>query len=148
MAQRTILQFIATNDSKLIDLPISNGQLIFVQDKHRIALDFNDNRKFYNDIEILEKESERTEMTPENGRFYFVAETALLWFYQDTWMQLTSTPKNYVYIGVELPDDGESDKLYINKNKRNISVWDNGVYVTVGEVTDSISNENIDRLFV
>lgn len=47
MAQETILQFIATNGSKLVDLPISNGQMIFVQDKHRIALDFNDNRKFY-----------------------------------------------------------------------------------------------------
>jgi len=52
-----------------------------------------------------------------------------------------------VFIGVELPEAGSENQLYVNKNKRNISVWDNGSYITVGEVTDSISNEEIDALF-
>lgn len=147
MEQEKVLQFIATTGSRLSDLPISDGQLIFVQDKHKIILDFNGSRKFYNDIEILDKDSDRKSQTPENGRFYFVIGTAVLWFYQDKWIQLTSTPESYVFIGVELPEMGSENQLYVNKNKRNISVWDNGSYITVGEVTDSISNEEIDALF-
>lgn len=147
MGQEKILQFIATTGSRLSDLPISDGQLIFLQDRHKIVLDFNGSRKFYNDIEILGKDSDRTNLMPENGRFYFVIGTAVLWFYQDKWVQLTSAPEGYVFIGVELPEAGSENQLYVNKNKRNISVWDNGSYITVGEVTDSISNEEIDALF-
>lgn len=55
MGQEKILQFIATTGSRLSDLPISDGQLIFLQDRHKIVLDFNGSRKFYNDIEILDK---------------------------------------------------------------------------------------------
>ena len=147
MEQKKILQFIATTGSRLSDLPISDGQLIFLQDRHKIVLDFNGSRKFYNDIEIIDKDSDRTNLTPENGRFYFVIGTAVLWFYQDKWVQLTSAPEGYVFIVVELPEVGSENQLYVNKNKRNISVWDNGSYITVGEVTDSISNEEIDALF-
>ena len=73
----------------------------------------------------------------------------MLWFYQDKWTQLTSVPESVLFIGTELPELelGSENKLYINKNNRNISIWDNGTYITVGEVTNSISNEDIDVLF-
>lgn len=145
-----ILSIIATNGNRLSDLPISEeSQLIFIQDKSKIALDFNGKRKFYNDIEVINTDQDRLDLTPENGRFYFVVGTAVLWFYQDEWTQLTSTPENVLFIGTELPDEklGSENKLYINKNNRNISVWDNGTYITVGEVTSSISNKDIDALF-
>lgn len=147
MEQEKILQFIATTGNRLSDLPISDGQLIFVQDKNKIVLDYNGDRKFYNDIEIINTETSRKQLTPINGRFYFVIETTILWFYQDKWIQLTSTPENYVFIGVDLPEIGSESKLYVNKNKHNISVWDNGSYITVGEVTGSIQNSEIDALF-
>ena len=147
MEQEKILQFIATTGNRLSDLPISDGQLIFVQDKNKIVLDYNGDRKFYNDIEIINTETSRKQLTPINGRFYFVIETTTLWFYQDKWIQLTSTPENYVFIGVDLPEIGSESKLYVNKNKHNISVWDNGSYITVGEVTGSIQNSEIDALF-
>lgn len=147
MEQEKILQFIATKSNRLSDLPISDGQLIFVQDKNKIVLDYNGNRKFYNDIEILNAESDRKQLTPINGRFYFVIETAILWFYQDKWIQLTSTPESYISIGSELPTVGEENKLYVDKNKRNISIWDNGNYITVGEVGKTMTNEDIDALF-
>ena len=144
-----ILSIIATNSNRLSDLAISDGQLIFIQDKSKIALDFNGKRKFYNDIEVINTDQDRLDLTPENGRFYFVIGTAVLWFYQDKWTQLTSVPESVLFIGTELPELelGSENKLYINKNNRNISIWDNGTYITVGEVTNSISNEDIDVLF-
>lgn len=142
-----ILSIIATNSNRLSDLAISDGQLIFIQDKSKIALDFNEKRKFYNDIEVVNTDQDRLDLTPENGRFYFVIGTAVLWFYQDKWTQLTSVPESVLFIGTELPELGSENKLYINKNNRNISIWDNGTYITVGEVTSSISNEDIDALF-
>lgn len=144
-----ILSIIATNSNRLSDLAISDGQLIFIQDKSKIALDFNGKRKFYNDIEVVNTDQDRLDLTPENGRFYFVIGTAVLWFYQDKWTQLTSVPESVLFIGTELPELelGSENKLYINKNNRNISIWDNGTYITVGEVTNSISNEDIDVLF-
>lgn len=53
---RPILSAIGTVASKLPDLSIKNGQLIFIQDSQKIALDFNDKRVFYNQVVILQKE--------------------------------------------------------------------------------------------
>ena len=43
-----ILSVCATTGERVKELTIKDGQLIFVQDKHRIALDFNGKRTFYN----------------------------------------------------------------------------------------------------
>ena len=149
MDEKQILSIVATNADKLVDLGIGNAQLIFVQDKHKIALDFNGNRKFYNDIEVINTDSDRLNQTPENGRFYFVIGTAVLWFYQDKWIKLTSTPESYLFVGTELPESGSENKLYVNKNNRNISVWGDVLkgYIPVGETTQAMSDDDIDQLF-
>lgn len=149
MDEKQILSIVATNADKLVDLEIGNAQLIFVQDKHKIALDFKGNRKFYNDIEVINTDSERLNQTPENGRFYFVIGTAVLWFYQDKWIKLTSTPESYLFVGTELPELGSENQLYVNKNNRNISVWDDVLkgYIPVGETTQAMSDDDIDQLF-
>lgn len=146
MAEK-IISFVSTSSDKLPDLVIKDAQLIFVKDTQKIALDMNGTRKFYNDIELLDSESVRTSLDASNGRFYFVTTTGILWFYQDKWVQLTSTSENYVSILDDLPSTGKEDQLYINKNKHNISIWDNETYVTVGEVTSAIPIEVIDNLF-
>ena len=82
MADNTypILSVCATVRSKLSDLVIKNGQMIFVQDKHKIALDYNGKRVFYNQIEELATEQERTSLlAPVSGFYYFVIDTAVLW---------------------------------------------------------------------
>jgi len=56
MNTATILSVCATTDERVGQLPIKNGQLVFVQDKHRIALDFAGKRRFYNQIEELTTE--------------------------------------------------------------------------------------------
>lgn len=148
---KPILSVCATVASKLSDLTIKNGNLIFVQDKHRIALDFNDKRVFYNQIEELATETERQSiLAPVAGLYYFVIDTAVLWTYQGKWMQITTSPEDIVFIGTDMPELGKKKTLYVNKKEKEISVWDEDTksYITVADKSDSISEYDIDILFL
>lgn len=147
-AAKKILSVCATTGNRLSDLVIKDGQLIFVQDKQRIALDFKGKRVFYNQIVEVETEDERSVMTPVNGLFYFVIDTAVLWTYRDEWIQLTTSPENVIFIGVELPELGSASTLYVSKTG-GISIWDTDSmsYVVVADKSDAISNDEISALF-
>ena len=145
-----IISVIGTVAKKLPDLPIQDGQIIFVKDKKKVALDLNGKRTFYNEIVTFDTAQERQDLlAPINGCFYFVINTAVLWFYQDKWVQITTTPEEVVFFGTEVPELGKGNVLYVNKSKQNISVWDedSSSYVIVGEATGFIANEDIDKLF-
>ena len=147
---QTVLSVCATVGSKLPDLVINDGQLIFVQDKHKIALDFGGKRTFYNRIEELATEGARTSMlAPVTGLFYFVIETAVLWTYQDGWVQITTPPKEVVFFGTELPELGVTKTLYVNTADKEISVWDEGTasYVVVADKTAELTADDINALF-
>ena len=45
-----IMSLIATSSARIRQLPIKNGQLVFVKDLGRIAFDYDDKRVFYNQI--------------------------------------------------------------------------------------------------
>lgn len=150
---KTVLQVCATNSTRLSDLGIKDGQLIFIQDKCRIAFDLEGRRRFYNEIELIQTDDERKKyQEAENGLFYFVVDTATLWAYQDDWVQLTTAPEEIVFIGVSFPELGSAKTLYVNREKKEISVWDEAAneYVVVANETDigSISESEIDLLFV
>lgn len=151
MAEYKIEQIVVTNANKLPDLEIKNAQLIFIKNLQRIALDFNGERTFYNEIVQLATESERTSLLdPVEGLFYFVIESAVLWTYQATgWIPITSKPEEIIYIGDNLPELGIEKKLYINKTEKNISIWDgeNQNYIIVSDCTDPIGLEEIANLF-
>lgn len=145
-----ILSAIATVSSKLPDLVIKNGQLIFVQDKQKIALDFNDKRVFYNQIIILQTDQERqTILAPISDLFYFVIDTAVLWTYSNGWIQITLSPQDVVFIGTTLPELGSNRTVYVNKEDKNISVWDEDTssYVVVSDTTSSVEENDILSLF-
>lgn len=148
---KAVMSVVVTTASKLTDLAIKNGQLIFINDNKRIALDFNDKRVFYNQIVVLQTESERTGLlAPIQELFYFVVETAILWTYQTTgWIQVTKNPSEIVYIGDNLPEVGITKNIYINKAEKNISIWDEGTsgYIKVSDCTDPIDTEEITSLF-
>lgn len=147
---KNVLSVCATRSDRLPELPIKNGQLIFIQDKCRIAFDYGDKRKFYNQIELLEADYERVNLEdPVNGHFYFVVDTAVLWFYQNDWVQLTTAPEEIIFIGTEMPELGVEKTLYVDKDKKEISVWDDGEYIVVSDKTNvgSISESDIDLLF-
>lgn len=153
MAEATF-KIVATTSDKVKNLVIKNGQLIFVQDKGRVAFDFKDKRVFYNQITELDKEQERTSLSsPVNG-YYFVIETAVLWLYNGEWVQITTPPRDVVFIGVELPELGQAKTgtLYVNKAEKEISVWDENTnsYIVVADKTedvDTITNDDINSLF-
>lgn len=150
-SETKIVRVVATNANKVKDLPIVDGSIIFVQDKERIAFDNNGIRKFYNQITILNTDQERTSiLAPVNERFYFVIETAVLWYYNDEWVRVTTPPEDIIYIGDSLPGAGNNKSLYVNKANKNISIWDNekSEYVEVGSSTSNISEEQIAGLFI
>ena len=108
-----ILSVCATVGSRVSDLLIEDGQLIFIQDKHKIALDYNGKRVFYNQIEEIATEQERKNLlAPVTGFYYFVIDTAVLWTYQNKWIQITTQPENVVQIDTEFPESLKDEPEY------------------------------------
>lgn len=158
-ANKAPMSVVVTTSEKLSSLLIQNGRLIFVKDKCRIAFDWNDKRTFYNQITELETDYERVSMSSPFDGYYFVIETAILWRYDNDWIQITYKPDDIVFIGAELPELGQAKEktLYVDKTKKEISVYDKTAnsYVVVANKTDSsgggsidtATNNDIDNLF-
>lgn len=90
-----VLSVYTTVNSKLANLEVKDGQLIFVKDKQLVALDFGGKRTFYNQIEELATEEARTSLlAPVTGRYYYVMNPPTLWRYQENgWVQITTSPE-------------------------------------------------------
>lgn len=146
---KSIMSLIATTSSRIRDLVIKDGQLIFIQDLGRIAFDFKGQRVFYNQIVELKTEAERLALeSPLNG-YYFVIDEACLWFYQNGWVQITERPKEILFIGTELPELGQANKIYIDTDDMEISVWneETGEYIVVSNYTAEVTDADIENLF-
>ena len=150
---KQVLSVIATTSERVKDLVIKNGQLIFVQDAGRIAFDFKNKRKFYNQIEELDTELARKELEfPVNGVYYFIIETAVLWAYRNNeWVQITTRPEEIVFIGTEFPELGVEQTIYANTTDGNehIAVWCDELndYKIVADKTQSITENEVIALF-
>lgn len=141
---------VANQETKLSDFAIGDKQLIFIKDKRKIAIDFNGKRTFYNQIEILETDSERQTLeNPQWGLFYFVLGTATLWTYTTEWVQITTPPKEIIFFGDTLPELGSENVLYINKTEKSISYWnpETSTYDVISGQVESITEEDILSLF-
>lgn len=151
MTTKNIMSVIATKSERIRELPIVNGQLIFVQDLGRIALDFNGVRKFYNQITELDTEFDRQNLESPAVGYYFVIGTATLWYYKREWKQITGEPKDVVFVGTELPELGQEQTIYANTTEgdEHIAVWDeeSQKYIVVGNKTYSITAEDVIALF-
>ena len=148
---KNIMSLIATKSSRIKDLVIKDGQLIFMQDVGRIAFDFKGKRVFYNQIVELETEVERLTLdSPLNG-YYFVIDSACLWCYRDGWVQITEKPEEVIHIDVELPALGQAKEgtLYVNKAEKEIAVFDSASndYIIVSDYTNECTITDIDSLF-
>ena len=147
---KQVMSLVATSSSRIRELVIKDGQLIFIQDLGRIAFDFKGKRVFYNQVAELETEAERLELdSPLNG-YYFVIDTACLWMYRNGWIQITDKPQEIVFIGTELPQLGQANKIYVNKTEREISIWDDtsNEYIAVANYCGVISSEEVKNFFV
>lgn len=146
---KSILSLVATTSSRIKDLVIKDGQLIFIRDVGRIAFDFKGQRVFYNQIVELESEAERLTLDSPLSGYYFIIDSACLWYYKDGWVQITEKPKEVVHIGVELPELGQQGTLYIDKDDKEIIIWDNETdkYVRVSNYTEEVTSEDIESMF-
>lgn len=146
---KSVMSLVATSSSRIRDLIIKDGQLIFIQDLGRIAFDFKGKRVFYNQIVELNTEAERLALEKPLDGYYFVIDEACLWFYKDGWTQITEKPKEILFVGVELPELGQANKIYVDTDDREISVWDEetGKYIVVSNFTEEVTNADIEDLF-
>ncbi len=146
---KQVLSLVATSSSRIRDLLIKDGQLIFVQDLGRIAFDFKGKRVFYNQIVELNSEAERLALENPLSGYYFVIGSACLYFYKDGWVQITEKPQEIIFVGVELPELGQQGKLYVDTDDREISIWDEETdkYITVSNYTEEVSISDIESLF-
>ena len=144
-----VFSLVATSSSRIRELTIKDGQLIFIQDLGRIAFDYKGKRVFYNQIVELETEAERMDLESPLDGYYFVIDSACLWFYKDGWTQITEKPDDILFIDVELPQLGQQGKLYVDVDDREISVWDEETnkYITVSNYIDEVTDEEIKDLF-
>ena len=145
-----ILSVVTTTANRLSDLSIKNGQLIFVKDRLKIALDYDNNRTFLRAISELQSDSERKSLSaPIEGAFYFVIDTAILWNYTQTWLQITTSPKEIISIGTSFPELGVENTLYIDSLQNIISIWNNKEkkYQIVADKSEIIRDEDILKLF-
>ena len=147
---------IATTSDRISQLVIKSGQLIFLQDVGKIAFDFKDKRVFYNQIIELDTEYDRVSLESPSKGYYFIIENAVLWSYQDDWVQITTPPDDIVFIGTELPSLGKERTLYVDKDDKQISVWDEATneYIVVADKTeevevsiDTVTTDDINALF-
>ena len=105
-----VLSAIATSNSRLSELPVKDGQLIFVQDKSTIAFDYGGKRVLYRQIEEISTESARTSMlAPVNGHYYFVVDTGVMWTYRNGWVQITSAPNEIKDYADSIADSASAD---------------------------------------
>ena len=149
-ANGPILSAVATSGSRISNLSIKDGQLVFVQDLHRIALDFDGKRVFYNQIIELQTDQDRLGLlAPVSGLYYFVIGTAILWTYKDTWIQITTPPRELINFDTVRPKLGNEKTLYVNKLGRNIAIWDSETskYITIADTVNEASADDISALF-
>lgn len=148
-ATKSILSLVATSSARIRDLIIKDGQLIFIQDVGRIAFDYKGQRVFYNQIVELDTEAERSTLDSPLAGYYFVIDTAVLWFYKDGWTQITERPQEVIFVGVELPELGQANTIYIDKDDQEISIWDEETnqYIAVSNYTHEVTAQDIHNLF-
>lgn len=132
----TVVKFITTQESKLDQLEVSNGQLIFVKDSHKILLDSQGTRTEYSSsFLMLSFDSSRESMVYPLETFYFVLETNILWRYDsyEGWIQITQPPQQQiVFLDEEdFPLLGSAKTLYISG--LDMYRWRNGGYEKMGQ---------------
>ena len=113
-----VIKYYTLPQEKVSQLPVADGQLIFVRDAREIFLDVNGERTSYSQIMVLIDEEHRKGLKPVTG-FYFVSSTSVLWRYENNqWIPLTTPPREKVVFTDELPQIGVEETLYIQGTKR------------------------------
>jgi hypothetical protein len=133
-----IVKVFSTTNSKLAQLPVSDGNLIFVKDTKSIYLDLNGNRLSYTEITVLPLETDRTSILAPVEGFYYVEETDILWRYKEGWKQITPNNVSPLFFGdyEDFPPTGKENVLYISDEAT--YKWDSltSTYICIANKTE------------
>lgn len=133
-----IVKFYHTTQSKLAQLPVSDGNLVFVTDTKKMYLDINGNRLGYQDIQVLPTETDRTSILAPIEGFYYIEETNILWRYKEGWKKVTPDNLSPLFFGAyeDFPPTGKSNVLYISDDAT--YKWDSltSTYICVSNKTE------------
>lgn len=92
-----LTQAIETIKSKLSDIPITMGQVIYVGDAEELYFDSQDGTRVHvTDLIVLATESDRAAIIAPLQKLYFVVSTGVLWIYAGTWAQINKEIVRYV----------------------------------------------------
>lgn len=146
-----IVNLYITKPKYLSQIPVQDGNIIFLEQSGQVCLDYNNDRYTYETIHTFQKDVERIAYTAVLPGYYFVVETGCLWYFDSTtWTRITQAPEDVIsFVEIDLPETGKSEVLYVSKKKQNISVWDvdNNEYLTVSDYTKTVTAEDIANLF-
>lgn len=111
-----VVKVYSTVAAKLSQLPVEDGNLIFVSDTCQLYFDLNGNRLGYNCIKIFANDQERVGLLAPTEGFYFVEDTGVMWRYKEEWKQITPDNLNQITFGAsvaDFPKSGNSKVLYV-----------------------------------
>lgn len=118
-----VLTVIETLKSKISNLSIDNGQLVFTLDSLDIFWDTEGNRKKITDIIILITEEDKTNLlAPLSGKFYYVKENNSFYYYDSDWIKINDTGEssnnNFDFSNkVIYKDNSTSNLTYIEESE-------------------------------
>lgn len=121
------INFYRTSASKVSEIEISKGNLIFVEDERTIYLDNDNERVAYQQIMYLQNDEQRVSRTSSlvTG-FYFVLSTNILWRLDrdKNWIQITEKASQQIVYGTleTFPRPGSELTLY--RTSTNLYHWD------------------------
>lgn len=112
-----------TISSRLDQLEIQNGQVIFVEDLHSIYLDMGGQRAKYDGIPLLATEEDRLAYQNPVAGLYYVILTKALWLFDgEEWNQINEQSEPQVIFQQDgtWPDGGQRQNV--------LYIGDNGIY--------------------
>ena len=121
------MKLIYTTASKLNELPVSDGQIIYAPDDNTICLDMRSQRFTYKTIRTFNTDAERLMAASASAGFYYVEETNIIWrkTLNGAWRQITPSNLEPVFCGGStdaFPQTGMEGVLYYTKE--GIYGWD------------------------
>lgn len=105
------------NESKMSEVPITPGQVLYIEDTHSIYFDNKDEQRVSFALVVdLQTDLQRTSLGHPINAIYFVQETGILWKYTDKWIQLTGEADQQIVFANydDFPEIGMSRRIYVD----------------------------------
>lgn len=132
------LSVVSTTESRVVSLPVVNGQLILTKDSNQIFFDYDGRRNNYT-LNVKEITSIQQYTQSNSVGLYYITDVKSLFYYTgQEWIAVTNTNSFSNIIFGDEPETGELNKLYVKDDR--IDIWKGEKYHTVANVSlwDSI----------